>query len=66
MSVLATQEWIDDALRVAEEATEGLERLRAVVTSYESRDPEKVSNEDFEYGLERVLDGLQVRLDGRS
>ena len=60
------REWVDDALRVNEEATEGLERLRAVVASYERRDPEQASNEDFEYGLERVLDGLQSRLDGRS
>jgi hypothetical protein len=59
------QEWVDDSLRTAEEATAGLERLRAVVTSYQNADPEKVANEDFEYGLERVLDGLQARLDRR-
>ena len=62
----APQEWVDESVRVAEEATEGLQRLRAVVASYEGRDPEQSSNEDFEYGLERVLDGLQARLDGRS
>jgi hypothetical protein len=44
----------------------GLERLRAIVTNYEGTDPEKVVNDDFESGLERVLDGLQARLDGRS
>jgi AcrR family transcriptional regulator len=60
------REWMDDALRMAEGATDGLDRLRALVTRYEGREPEETSNEDFEYGLERVLDGLQARLDGRS
>jgi AcrR family transcriptional regulator len=61
------QEWLDESRRMVDAAaTEGLERLRALVTNYEGTDPEKVVNEDFEYGLERVLDGLQARLDGRS
>jgi AcrR family transcriptional regulator len=60
------QEWLDDSLRGALQTTEGLERLHALVTSYEGLDPEKASNDDFDYGLERVLDGLQVRLDGRA
>jgi hypothetical protein len=33
------------------------------VTGYGGRDPQKAQDEDFEYGLERVLDGLQARLD---
>jgi AcrR family transcriptional regulator len=57
------QEWIDGALRVAEEATEDYERLRKVVADYEGKDPQKAMDEDFEYGLETVLDGLQARLD---
>ena len=61
------REWLDESRRMIDAAaTEGLERLRAVVTAYEAPDPEKTTNEDFEYGLERVLDGLQARLDGRS
>ncbi len=61
------REWLDESRRMMDAAaTEGLERLRAVVTAYEATDPEKATNEDFEYGLERVLDGLQSRLDGRS
>ncbi len=60
------QEWLDGALRVAEEATEGYERLRTVVAGYEGKDPQKAMDEDFDYGLERVLDGLQTRLDRPS
>ena len=61
------REWLDESRRMVDTAaTEGLERLRAIVTNYEGTDPQKVVNEDFEYGLERVLDGLQTRLDGRS
>jgi hypothetical protein len=60
------REWLDESRRTFEAAsTEGLERLRAVIADYDGTDPEEISNEDFEYGLERVLDGLQARL-GRS
>ncbi len=57
------QDWLDDALRAAEEATEEYPRLRAVVTAYEGKDPQTAMDDDFAYGLERVLDGLQARLD---
>jgi AcrR family transcriptional regulator len=63
---LTQQEWIDNALRLAEEATEDHQRLRSVVTSYEGKNPQQAMNDDFEYGLECVLDGLQARLDRRS
>jgi AcrR family transcriptional regulator len=56
------QQWIDDSLRANEASAADLDRLRAVVTRYEGTDPEQTSREDFEYGLERVLDGLQARL----
>jgi AcrR family transcriptional regulator len=56
------QEWMDDAMRVAKGITEDYERLRATVTSYEGKDPQKAMDEDFDYGLDRVLDGLQARL----
>jgi AcrR family transcriptional regulator len=61
------REWMDESRRMVDmAASEGLERLRTIVSNYEGTDPEKAANEDFEYGLERVLDGLQARLDGRS
>ena len=62
----SAKEWLDESWQAVEEASEGMERLRAVVASYERTDPEKASHEDFEYGLERVLDGLQARLDAPS
>lgn len=57
------QDWIDSAMQQAKQATQDSPRLREVVTSYEDKDPQKAQEEDFEYGLERVLDGLQARLD---
>jgi AcrR family transcriptional regulator len=57
------EDWAADAMRVADEATEGYERLRQVVALYEGADPLKAVDEDFDYGLDRVLDGLQARLD---
>jgi hypothetical protein len=56
-------EWADDALRAAEQATEGHPHLREVMTTYEGIDPQKSLDDDFDYGLDRVLDGLQGRLD---
>jgi AcrR family transcriptional regulator len=57
------QEWVDEMMRAADDITEGHERLQQVTTSYAGQDPQKAMDEDFEYGLERVLDGLQTRLD---
>ena len=60
------QEWIDAAMHIAEEATEDYRRLRTVVAGYKGKDPQQAMDEDFDYGLERVLDGLQARLDAPS
>lgn len=57
------QEWIDEAQRVAEKTTEDYPRLRELVAHYQSVDAQNSMDEDFDYGLERVLDGLQARLD---
>lgn len=57
------QDGHDQAMRDAEELATGHERLRATMASYADRDPQKTMDEDFEYGLERVLDGLRSRLD---
>jgi hypothetical protein len=54
---------VDETMRAADDITEGHERLQKVTTSYAGQDPQKAMDEDFEYGLERVLDGLQTRLD---
>jgi AcrR family transcriptional regulator len=58
------QDWLDRAVRDTEQITAGHERLRATVANYADRDPQKATDDDFAYGLERVLDGLQSRLDG--
>lgn len=60
------QDWFNGAMRVAEEATKDYQRVRTVVAGYEGKDPQKAMDEDFDYGLERVLDGLQARLDPPS
>jgi AcrR family transcriptional regulator len=57
------QEWLEDSMSVAEETTEGHERVRTVAASYEGKDWRQAMDEEFEYGLERVLDGIQSRLD---
>jgi AcrR family transcriptional regulator len=57
------QDWVDEALRIAEDTTEGHDRLRAVVATYAGKDPQQAMDEDFDYGLDRILDGLQSRLD---
>ncbi|WP_370323800.1 TetR/AcrR family transcriptional regulator C-terminal domain-containing protein [Euzebya sp.] len=49
--------------RLAMTATEDAPRLRALFTAYEDVDVERTTTDDFEYGLDRVLDGLQLRLD---
>jgi hypothetical protein len=53
-------------MRAADDVTEGHERLRTVTTGYAGQDPQQAMDEDFEYGLERVLDGLQARLDAST
>jgi AcrR family transcriptional regulator len=59
---LTPQEWADQLVGDAEQATEGHERLQAVVASYQGEDPEQAVDDDFAYGLDRFLDGLQSRL----
>jgi AcrR family transcriptional regulator len=57
------QDWMDDALRMADQATQDHERLRTVAAGYAGKDPQQAMDEDFDYGLERMLDGLGARLD---
>ena len=56
------QDWLDEMMRASEDVTEGHERLRTLTDGYAGLDPEQAMDDDFEYGLERVLDGLQARL----
>jgi len=59
-------EWMVAAKDVAEETTEGYERLRQVVAAYENVDPQQSMDEDFEYGLGILLAGFQARLDATA
>jgi AcrR family transcriptional regulator len=59
------QEWMSAAKAVADTTTEGYERVKKVVAEYATfdyADPQKAMDEDFDYGLDVMLDGLQVRL----
>ena len=60
------QEWLDEMMRSSGDVTEGHERLRTLTDGYAGLDPEQTMDEEFEYGLERVLDGLQARLDAST
>lgn len=48
--------------RLAEHATQNAPRMRELFAQYQNVDVENSTNDDFDYGLERLLDGLQARL----
>jgi AcrR family transcriptional regulator len=62
------QDWLVESQRQwqAQQATENHPRLGELVAGYEGADVQKNMDEDFEYGLDCVLDGLQARLDRPS
>lgn len=55
-------EWLESLRPVAEEAVRDHPRLREGYAVPRLEDPEKTREANFTYGLERVLDGLAVRL----
>jgi len=59
------EEWTAESMRAAADTPEEHERLHAVLANYEGKDAQQSVDEDFTYGLDRVLDGLQARLDAR-
>ena len=61
------QEWlVETRSGRPEQATENYPRLRELVAGYEGVDVQKAMDEDFAFGLDCVLDGLQARLDRPS
>ncbi|WP_225993262.1 TetR/AcrR family transcriptional regulator [Actinomadura rudentiformis] len=67
LSVLARsgqteQEWVESLRPAAEEATKDHPRLNEGYAAQRDRDPAEIREETFNYGLDRVLDGLEVRL----
>ena len=60
------QAWLEEANRVAEEVTQAHPRLRELDGRVPRRRCSASMDGDFEYGLARVLDGLQARLEQPS
>ncbi|GGT32229.1 TetR/AcrR family transcriptional regulator [Nonomuraea spiralis] len=55
------QEWLDTVRSTAEQAMEEHPRMRAEYAVKGYGDPRRAREEDFTYGLDRVLDGLEAR-----
>ncbi|WP_374776854.1 TetR/AcrR family transcriptional regulator [Streptomyces sp. NBC_01310] len=58
------QEWLESLRPAVEQASAGHPLPSEEHAAQESRDPRKAREESFDYGLQRVLDGLQARLGG--
>ncbi|MEV0380352.1 TetR/AcrR family transcriptional regulator [Nonomuraea sp. NPDC050643] len=58
----SAQEWIERLWPAAERAVQDYPRLRARYAAQKVEDTSKSGDSAFEYGLERLLDGLQARL----
>ncbi|GAA2834834.1 hypothetical protein GCM10020220_024680 [Nonomuraea rubra] len=56
------QEWTERLWPAAERAVRDYPRLRARYAAQRAGDTSGSNEETFEYGLQRVLDGLQTRL----
>ncbi|MFF5701204.1 TetR/AcrR family transcriptional regulator [Streptomyces sp. NPDC012794] len=56
-------EWLESLLPAAEAALEDHPVVRDHAYSKHGRDPERLREENFDYGLQRVLDGLAARLE---
>jgi AcrR family transcriptional regulator len=56
------REWVRRLMPSAEEAARAYPRLRQRYAAHRDRDPEQTREDNFTYGLERVLDGLETRL----
>jgi AcrR family transcriptional regulator len=56
------QQWAEALRPTAEEAVQGHPRLLEEYGARKDADPARLREENFAYGLDRVLDGLQTRL----
>jgi AcrR family transcriptional regulator len=56
------RDWVERLWPSAEKAAQAYPRLRERYAAQRGRDPEKMREEAFGYGLERILDGLDTRL----
>jgi AcrR family transcriptional regulator len=55
------REWVERLYPAVEEATRAYPRLRERYAAQRRLDPQRTCEEDFAYGLARVLDGLEAR-----
>lgn len=56
------QEWVERVWPAAEQAAQAYPLLREGYAEQRGKDPRTAREEGFQYGLDRVLDGLQTRL----
>ncbi|UNO41132.1 TetR/AcrR family transcriptional regulator [Streptomyces sp. MST-110588] len=56
------REWLEQLRPAAEEAVRDHPRLSEGYAAQHGKDPREMRDENFTYGLDRVLDGLEVRL----
>ncbi|MEV0106661.1 TetR/AcrR family transcriptional regulator C-terminal domain-containing protein [Nocardia sp. NPDC050799] len=54
--------WLESLGSAAEQATREHPRLREEFAAIRDRDPRRARESAFDYGVQRVLDGLQIRL----
>ncbi|MBE1490583.1 TetR/AcrR family transcriptional regulator [Plantactinospora soyae] len=57
------QEWAESLRPAAEQAVKDHPRLSEGYAAHRDRDPRVIRDANFDYGLQRVLDGLESRLD---
>jgi AcrR family transcriptional regulator len=57
------QQWVARLYPAAEQAAQAYPRLREHYAAQRGADPHQTREEDFAYGLDRVLDGLAARLE---
>lgn len=62
-SGLTEQDWLAEERAVVEKAVVDNPELEPIIDTYKNVDMQQGMQAAFDYGLERVLDGLQVRLD---
>ncbi|MFF2939814.1 TetR/AcrR family transcriptional regulator C-terminal domain-containing protein [Streptomyces niveus] len=61
-SGMSEREWVAGLLPAVEEAARELPRLREGAVAQRDRDPAEIREDSFTYGLDRVLDGLETRI----
>jgi hypothetical protein len=61
-SGMSEREWMEQLWPAAEEAAQDHPKLREQYAGLQDKDPREIRDDKFDYGLQRVLDGLATRL----